>query len=183
MLTGKNIILKLVQESDLDLLYKKISDLSNRGEFFPMTLSPQSAFKKQYYENGFWNESFGRFLIRDKEEVLIGSIYYFKTVIYSDALELGYILFNDKERGKGYTTQALSLMVDYLFKTKTMNRIQLRIDANNTPSIKVALKCGFHFDGTRKQIIYLNGKHQDLDEYAILREEWQLLNSGAGERQ
>lgn len=64
-------------------------------------------------------------------------------------------------------------MVNYLFTTKYMNRIQLKIEPGNEPSIKVAEKCGFEFDGTRKQVIYNHGKHLDLNEYAILREDWE----------
>lgn len=177
MIKGKNISLRLVTEEDLDILYKKISDLSNRGDFFPLTLTPQNIFKKQFYETGFWNEDFGRFLIINSDNSIVGSIYYFKTAIYSNALELGYIIFDHEAKGKGYTTEALSLMVNYLFSTKYMNRIQLKIEPGNEPSIKVAEKCGFQFDGTRKQVIYNHGKHLDLNEYAILREDWEKIKN------
>ena len=173
MIKGKNITLKLVHENDLDILYKNISDLSNRGEFFPLTLNSEASFKKQFHENGFWSEDFGRLLILNFDQVLVGSIYYFKTAIYSNALELGFIIFDNNSKGKGYTTEALSLTVNYLFSTKFMNRIQLKIAPDNEPSIKVALKCGFQFDGTRKQVIFNHGKHLDLNEYAILREDWE----------
>ncbi|MES2615225.1 MAG: GNAT family protein [Bdellovibrionota bacterium] len=175
MIKGKNITLRLVHEDDLDILFKNISNLSNRGEFFPLTLTPQTTFKKRFYETGFWSDDFGRLLILNLDQVLVGSIYYFKTVVYSNALEIGYIIFDNNSKGKGYTTEALSLMVDHLFTTKFMNRIQLKIEPSNEPSIKVALKCGFQFDGTRRQIVFNHGKHLDLNEYMILREDWEKI--------
>jgi ribosomal-protein-alanine N-acetyltransferase len=171
MIQGKNIVLRLVTEKDLDVLYAHICNLGNRGEFFPMRLTPETAFKKQFQETGFWCEDFGRFLILNLEHHLIGSIYYFKTAIYSDALELGYILFDGQFQGKGYMTEALSLTVKYLFSTRYMNRIQLKIAPENTSSIRMALKCGFQFDGTRRQVLYSHGKHLDLNEYCLLRED------------
>lgn len=151
MIHGEKITLRLVKEQDLEELYLKLFNLNLRGKYFPLTLSSHTQFKKQFSETGFWSEDFGRFLIFDKKELLVGSIYYFKTAIYSDSLELGYLLFDKMNYGKGYMTEALELMVDYLFSTKTMNRIQLRIAPENEPSIKLALKAGFQFDGTRKQ--------------------------------
>jgi len=172
MINGEKIALRLVKEQDLEELYSKLSDLSHRGKYFPLTLSSHTQFKKHFFETGFWSEDFGRFLIFDKKERLVGSIYYFKTAIYSDSLELGYLIFDKMSNGKGYMTEALELMVDYLFSTKTMNRIQLRISPQNEPSIKLASKVGFQFDGTRKQIMFLHGKHIDLNDYVLLREMW-----------
>lgn len=172
MIRGKKINLRLVTDQDVDVLFNLIMDVQNRGDYFPITLTSYSDFKKTFNETGFWSDSFGRFLITDQQDIIVGSIYYFKTVIYSDALELGYIIFSEANKGKGYTTEALKIMVDYLFKIKTMNRIQLRINSENIPSVKAAINAGFQFDGTRRQIIYLKGKHLDLDEYALLRGEW-----------
>lgn len=107
----------------------------------------------------------------DKSDCIIGSIYYFKTVIYSDALEIGYILFDEQSRGKGYVTEALQMLTSYLFATKTIGRIQLRISLNHEASKKVSLKAGFQFDGVRKAILFLDGKHVDLEEYALLRKD------------
>ncbi|MCI4348196.1 MAG: GNAT family N-acetyltransferase, partial [Thermoplasmata archaeon] len=39
-------------------------------------------------------------------------------------LELGSLVEDPKHRGKGYTTETLRLAVDYLFRTKPIERIQ-----------------------------------------------------------
>ncbi len=173
MIKGKKINLRLAREDDLDSMYQHINDLSIRGPYYPMTLLPEAEFKKTFYENGFWHDEFSRMLIVDHNDNMLGQIFYFKAAIYVDALELGYLLFNEAYHGEGYTTEALQLFVDYLFANKTMNRLQLRISPEHIASIKVALKAGFQFDGTRKQIMFLHGKHIDLDEYALTRQEYE----------
>ena len=36
MIRGENIMLRVVQEHDLETLFRYYSDLDNRGEFFPL---------------------------------------------------------------------------------------------------------------------------------------------------
>jgi len=177
VIKGKKINLRLVREDDLDSMYQQLSDLSNRGQYYPMMLIPEAQFKKTFYENGFWNDEFSRMLIVDHHDHMLGQIFYFKAAIYVDALELGYLLFNEKHYCKGYTTEALQLFVHYLFANKTMNRLQLRISPEHIASIKVAQKAGFQFDGTRKQIMFLRGQHIDLDEYALTRQDYENQKS------
>jgi len=169
MIIGNKISLRLVTENDLQNLYNLISNLNNRGRYFPQTLMSEVDFKKKFYDTGFWTEDFGRLLIVDKQNRIIGSIYYFKIAIYSDALEIGYILFDEHSRGKGYTTEALIMLTNYLFSTKSIGRIQLRVSLDNEASKKVAIKAGFQFDGVRKAVLFLDGKHVDLEEYVKLR--------------
>lgn len=169
MIKGKSITLQLVTERYLDLLYVFHSDISNRGDYFPLKIMPEPLFKAKFKETGFWSEEFSQLLIINEQDAIIGSIWAMKTVPYFDALEIGYIIYNRKNDGKGYMTEALSLFVDYLFKVKTINRLEIRILPGHLASEKLALKCGFAFEGTVKGAIFHHGKHQDLRQYALLR--------------
>jgi len=169
MIKGQKINLRLVQSKDIDELYTHICNLENRGQFFPLTLRSEVQFKQDYATTGFWREQFGRFIIEDKHSDMIGSIYYFNTVLYSDALELGFILFDEQFYGKGYMTEALTLMSDYLFTIKKIHRLQLGIMPDNLASIKVAEKCGYQHEATLKGFFYLDGKYHDMELYVKLR--------------
>jgi RimJ/RimL family protein N-acetyltransferase len=102
---------------------------------------------------------------------MIGYIEFFKTVNYLDEYEIGYLIFQPEHRGKGATTEALNLMVRYLFETKRMNRLRLIIHPDNAASRRVAEKCGFRHEGTARGAWFNKGKHQDVEVYAILRDE------------
>jgi ribosomal-protein-alanine N-acetyltransferase len=171
MLKGKSIILRPVRETDLDEFYAHYLDIDNRGDYYPRGVSSEVNFKKRFRDTGLWEREEGTLLIIDNKDQMIGYIEFFKTVGYLDEYEIGYMIFNPEHRGKGATTEAVNLLVRYLFETKRMNRLRLIIHPDNAPSRRVAEKCGFKHEGTSRGAWFNNGKHQDVEVYAILRDE------------
>ena len=174
MIRGKNVTLDTVREGDLDSLFAFLSDIENRGEFFPIMIPSEAIFKKDFRDTGFWQEGFGRLLICDKNERIVGSIWYFKTASYYDGLEIGYHMFDVESRNKGLMTESLALLVQYLFTSKKINRLQLTVMLQNLASRRVALKCGFKLEGITRGAIFHKGQNHDLEMYSILREEVKL---------
>jgi RimJ/RimL family protein N-acetyltransferase len=138
MIRGKNVTLRTVRENDLDNLFAFLSDITNRGEYFPIMIPSEAIFKKDFRETGFWQEGFGRLLICDKTERIVGSVWYFKAASYYDGLEIGYHMFDVGSRNKGLMTEALALLVRYLFTSKKINRLQLTVMLPNVASRRVA---------------------------------------------
>lgn len=171
MIKGKKINLRTVRERDLDMLFELESDLENKGQFYPINLPSAAGFKRRFQEDGFWSEDAGTLLIVNKEDDILGKISYFKPVRYFDALEIAYILFKQGERGQGYMTEALSLLVNYLFWTRHIGRLQLTVVVGNHGSKRVAEKCGFKSEGILRQAVFVRGKHADLEMFSLLREE------------
>ena len=86
-------------------------------------------------------------------------------------LEIGYVLVPN-ERGKGYCTEAVRILVDYLFLSKDTIRIQAQTATRNLSSQKVLEKVGFKKEGTLRKSHFLRGEWTDALIYSILREEW-----------
>ena len=76
------------------------------------------------------------------------------------------------ERGKGNGTEAVEIMVDYLFLSKDIMRVQACTDTRNLASQKVLEKAGFKKEGTMRKYFFLRGELRDVYVYSILREEW-----------
>jgi [ribosomal protein S5]-alanine N-acetyltransferase len=131
MIRGENITLRVVQEKDLETLFRYSSDIENRGEFFPMWLPSEAVFKHDFQRHGFWRENRGRLVIVDQADTILGSIWFYQPNSYFDALEIGYILFDRGGRNKGYITEALSLLARYLFETRKTRRLQLTVVVGN----------------------------------------------------
>ena len=89
MIRGKRIHLRTIRASELDDLYQIITDLSLRGDFYPLTFTSEAQFKKEFQETGFWCDSFGRLLICTDDGRVVGGIWYFTTAKYIDGYELG----------------------------------------------------------------------------------------------
>jgi hypothetical protein len=77
-----------------------------------------------------------------------------------------------KERGKGYCTEAVRMMVDYLFLSKDLSCVQAMADVRNMASERVLEKAGFHKEGTIRKRFFIRGEWTDNAVYSILKEEW-----------
>jgi RimJ/RimL family protein N-acetyltransferase len=171
MLTGSRSLLRPIRESDLDALYAAHTNIANRGAFFPLGVQSESAFKRDFAESGFWQREEGTLLIETLDGELAGHIEFFKPVSYWDAFELSYQLYDDRFAGRGLVTEAVQLLVGYLFATKKQHRIQLVIVPENAASRRIAEKCGFALEGTARGAFYNQGRNQDVLIYSLLRDD------------
>jgi RimJ/RimL family protein N-acetyltransferase len=65
--------------------------------------------------------------------------------------EVGYWL-RQSARGRGLTTRALQLLIQWAFDELRCERLQLRADELNVPSQRVAEKAGFHREGVLRSV-------------------------------
>ncbi len=167
MLEGKSVNLRVMEKEDLPLL----AEWENNPEFwgglavYPLRQKSKADLEKEYdkrppEEN--W------FFIEKKDGTRIGAIFHF---LEGRRLEIGYAL-TPSERGKGYCTEALKIMVDYLFLLKETVRIQACTDVKNVVSQKVLEKVGFKKEGRIRKYVFVMGEWRDAFIYSILREEW-----------
>ncbi len=75
-------------------------------------------------------------------------------------------------QGKGYATEALKAIVDYLFLSLKKHRVMASIDPRNTSSLQLIERLGFRKEGHFKESYFLRGEWVDDIIYAILRREW-----------
>jgi [ribosomal protein S5]-alanine N-acetyltransferase len=169
MLDGRLIHLRPVREADLDRLYEAHTAIGARGAFFPLGVMSESAFKREFAEKGFWQKTEGMLLIVDADGEIAGHIEFFRPVSYWDAFELSYQLYDDRHAGRGYITEAVQLLVDYLFGAKKEHRIHLVIVPGNAASRRIAEKCGFVLEGTVRGAFFNDGRNQDVLLYSLLR--------------
>jgi RimJ/RimL family protein N-acetyltransferase len=169
MLQGSKMMLRPVRATDLDDLYNAHIDVANRGAYFPLGIRSESDFRRDFADSGFWKREEGMFLIVDADGGLAGHIEFFRPVAYWDAFELSYQLYHDRFAGRGYVTEAVQMVVDYLFATKKQHRIHLVIVPENAASRRIAQKCGFVLEGTVRGAFFNDGRNQDVVLYSLLR--------------
>ena len=103
--------------------------------------------------------------IEKKDGTKVGEIH------HSKDMEVGYGLI-PSERRKGYCTEAVKIMVDYLFLSKDVVRIYALTNVMNVASQKVLENVGFKKDGVLRKSLFVRGEWRDRYIYSILREEW-----------
>lgn len=174
MIRGEGIVLRTVRETDLDFLYEAINDVEIRGPWVQIRMTSLPGYRKRFQETGFFAPDEGQLVIADAEDTgrILGTIGWFRTVFYSDALEIGYQILDREQRGKGIATAALRLMCSYLFADRNIHRLQLGILVGNEASRRVAEKAGFQYEGIARGAAFLRGAYRDMEVFSLLRPEW-----------
>lgn len=75
-------------------------------------------------------------------------------------------------RGKGYGSEALSLILNYAFRELNLYRVGLDVIANNAQALRAYEKAGFRREGALRLAVARDGQRHDLVLMGILREEW-----------
>jgi hypothetical protein len=77
--------------------------------------------------------------------------------------------------GKGYASEATTLIVDYPFLTRNIVRVQADANADNRASQRVFEKAGFTREGVLPQVYFEQDAWRDAVLYSIIRDEWNAL--------
>jgi len=103
---------------------------------------------------------------------LLGIIETFDFNLKINAVTIGYFLM-ESHWGKGIATEALKVLLNFLFLSVNVNRIQAEVMPLNENSKKVLLKNGFIKEGTIRQATLWSGKGiVDIELYSVLREDY-----------
>lgn len=78
--------------------------------------------------------------------------------------------------GHGYGTEATRLIVDYGFRALPLHRIELRVYAFNDRAIRCYRSAGFVEEGTRRQVVFLDGQWHDELIMSVVRPDWDLAH-------
>jgi ribosomal-protein-alanine N-acetyltransferase len=110
------------------------------------------------------------FIVQKKDGTKIGLMNH-RLTLPARWIEISYGL-TPNERRKEYGTEAVQLMVDYLFLSKELARIQAIVDVRHIASQRVLEKAGFQREGTMRDESFDRGEWRDFYLYSILRREW-----------
>ena len=81
--------------------------------------------------------------------------------------EIGYIVA-PAARGRGVAGRAVGLLTDWCLHVVGLERLELRIDVANVPSVRVAEKLGYVRDGVLRSAHFKHGVRVDLAVYSRL---------------
>ncbi|MBE9468586.1 MAG: GNAT family N-acetyltransferase [Bacteroidetes bacterium] len=174
MLESKNIKLRALESSDIDLLY----EWENNTDIWTIsnTLNPFSKhILKQYLENShldIYQTKQLRLIIDLKTNdinIPIGTIDLFDFDPYHLRAGIGILIYSEENRKKGYATEALQSLIDYSFKHLGLHQLFCNIASDNMKSINLFTNVGFNIVGEKKDWIKANSKW--INEYLL-----QLIN-------
>ena len=173
MLEGKTVNLKVAEKEDVDFLVEYTNDIDYWGENIPIDEQRSKSEWLKQFDNpsnlDILLES-KTFIVQKKDGTKIGFTTHIVNQPYK-VLDIGYSIV-PSERGKGYGAEAVQLIVDYLFLSRNIGRIQATTIVENKASQRVLEKVGFKREGTCRNSSFIRGTWTDCYLYSILREEW-----------
>lgn len=79
---------------------------------------------------------------------------------------------NESDRGRGYGSDALALILRYAFHELNLNRIALDVIEYNEAARRAYLKVGFREEGRHRAAVLRDGTQYDLISMSILAVDW-----------
>ncbi|MEF9878171.1 MAG: GNAT family protein [Clostridia bacterium] len=175
-LTGERILLREYRADDIGEIRKWVNDpittryLSTR--FWPaQTMVDTEEFLSRMLQS---SHNAYNFVIADiQDEHYIGQLDMFRLDWRLRCGELGMVIGNASDRGKGFGCEALLLLQEFAFQTLGMERIELEVHMDNEAARKCYQKAGFFLEGVKRHAYFSEGKFCDVGILSVLREEFQ----------
>jgi len=105
------------------------------------------------------------------EDKQVGGIGLFPLDTANKKTSVAYWLTEDLQ-GKGIMTDAMKVLIEYVFIEMKLNRIEVNCAIGNTKSSALPKKLGFTYEGIARQAGWLYDHFVDLEMYSLLASEW-----------
>ena len=113
------------------------------------------------------------YIIVEKADEIVIVIIYLINIDYKNRNAECIIDIGEKEYwGKGYGSESLKLLLDYVFYEMNLHRVSLKVFSFNDRAINLYNKIGFHKEGNSRQSLFRNGKWHDIIHMGILKNEY-----------
>lgn len=74
--------------------------------------------------------------------------------------------------GNGYISEAISRVLEFIFNSTEINRIEAIVHTDNSRSLNVLTRLGFHSEGILREYVKWEGEYWDMALLTMLRRDW-----------
>jgi ribosomal-protein-serine acetyltransferase len=105
------------------------------------------------------------------DDKIVGSIGFHDLDTANRHASIGYWIDKQHE-GKGIVSRCCRVLINYLFDTMELHRLQINCNVENLRSRAIPERLGFRLEGTLREVEFVDGKFRDWAVYGLLRDEW-----------
>jgi RimJ/RimL family protein N-acetyltransferase len=174
MYEGQKVRLREYRKEDIPLRLSYINDPEIGG-----TLTPDIPYPMTQHEEEKWFESITavsdtyKFAIETLEgNKFIGGCSINGVDWKNRVATIGIFIGSKEYQGKGCGSDAIRVLIDFIFLQMNINKIRLTVYSYNESAIRCYKKCGFQIEGILRQEIYRDGKYYDKISMGLLKEEY-----------
>ncbi|HTE21104.1 MAG TPA: GNAT family protein [Armatimonadota bacterium] len=140
------------------------------------TVEESEMYVREAYCNFLQRKELGLLLFLKGTETLVGASGLHRIRWDIPRFEIGYWRRSGFQ-GQGYVTEAVRGLTVYGFEVLGARRVEIRCDARNGPSRRVAERVGYRLEGTlRSDDLSPDGEPRDTLVFSLLPEEYASLN-------
>ncbi|MGA7923384.1 MAG: GNAT family protein [Thermoplasmata archaeon] len=173
-LEGLHLRLRPPGAADLPTLFSWYNDPETVAPFDRFSLDTFDEFERQIHAAPDDAQSLApRFVVELKSDGrILGFVGHYRSHPVLELTDVWYVLGVATERGKGYGSEAVGLLVDYLFHTFDLARVGATCDVENTASYKLLERLEFRREGTLRSALFHHSVWHDVAVYGVTRAEW-----------
>ena len=175
MIYGERIRLRGVEKEDLPLFVAWLNDpevVDGLGLFLPLSSSDEN----RWFESITAHEPAEKPLVIEVQDGeswrMVGNSSFMGIEWTSRVAEVGLFIGDKSLWNKGYGTDVMRLVLKHGFETLNLNRIWLRVHADNPRAVRVYEKIGMAHEGCYRQGVYKKGVYVDVLLMSMLKSEW-----------
>lgn len=114
-------------------------------------------------------------IIELKTNKAVGVASYLRIEPQNGAIEVGHLVFSALLQRTPLSTEAMFLMMQYVFDVLGYRRYEWKCDSLNAPSCQAAQRLGFQFEGIFRQAVIYKNRNRDTAWFAIIDKDWKML--------
>jgi RimJ/RimL family protein N-acetyltransferase len=178
---GPQLRLRVPRAEDLPLLFDWYNDPERVAPFDRFGVDTYEGFRRAVAEAPASPDSLApRFVLeRRSDGRLLGFVGYYRAHPVLSILDVWYVMGEPSERGKGYGSEGVGLLLDFLFRSQPLERVGATCAIENAASVRLLERLGFRREGTLARTLFHHGAWHDTHVYGITRAEW-ARRSGSG---
>lgn len=173
LLTGEITRLTTLNREDLPAFARWMNSMALRRLLGPSPVLPITMDDENAWYNSIQRPEDRPFAIRAlTDDRLLGNCGMKDIDWVSRRCMIGIFIGDEQDRGKGYGTDALNVLLRYIFQEMNLNRVGLEVYSYNTRARRSYEKLGFVLEGTIREGLLRDGAYHDILQMGILRREW-----------
>lgn len=171
ILESERLLLRPIKESDADDIFEIFSDkeVMKYYDLLPFSSINDAVNQVEIFRKCLSEKTMMRWGIELKENgKLIGTCGFFAFSEENMKAEMGYEL-NREYWNKGIMSEALKMIIDFIFRETDINRVEAYVEPMNTASLKLLESLGFTKEGLLRQYEVCRGNLIDITIWGLLR--------------
>jgi len=172
---AKRVSLRALGAGDLERTLEWVNDsevTKYTGTLFPISASEH----QQWYQELLKDRTRRMFALVTSDGKHIGNIGLREIDWVARNAEVLVYIGEGEFRGKGYGTEAIAALADFVFQRLNLHKLYARVFSYNDRAMKSFERCGFRSEGLLREHVFRDGRYHEVVILGLLQKEWEFTS-------